>query len=103
MRFYPAVHTDTVGSEAVDHVAPGAESTWNKTLESVMLMQSSIEKSAITPIDILAIESQARAARSAWIAKEIKAFTIALGRRLERVVTGLSNEVKVLLARPIKH
>lgn len=103
MKSYPAIHSDKIGSEVLDPIAPGAESTWNKTLESVMLMQSSNERPAITAIDFLAIESQARAARSAWMAREVKTLAIALVKRIGRVAGGLSGAFRISLAKPIKH
>ena len=103
MRFYPAIHSDAVGFEAVGCVEPGAESIWKKTLESVMLMHSNNESPAITSIDFLAIENQARAARSAWIAREIKSLARTLRHRVELALTALSNGVKVSMAKPVKY
>lgn len=106
MRFYPPTATDELIAPVVGLAETQAEKTWNKTMETIMLMHSSNSGAAepATPwIDYLRIEEQARAARSAHIAKHTRAFVVRLVTGFEHGVAAAVGAIKLFLAKPVKH
>lgn len=85
MKLYPPIYP----GESIFHPGPfpggDIDGSWARAALRSFFVRSNRRAQAIPEIgfDVLAIEHRARAARSAWIAGELKSAFAALARRLK--------------------
>ncbi len=87
MKFYPPIYPGE--SILQPGTVPGGEleSEWTHAALKVPFVRSSMgaKRAPEAGIDLIAIEEQARAARSAWIGSQIKSLYATLTRKFENL------------------
>ena len=87
MKLYPPIYPGDNILQPGQVPGGDVESEWTKTALKAPFVRSTISADGKleSKIDLVAIEEQARAARSAWIGSQLKSLYAALGRKFESI------------------